>query len=154
MRQAGELRWRCLVLSVAESSFPNQSAVLNEPRRISTKINFWCPETAGWGKGFHAKGWWSASLFPPSKVSGNSQLTFPVLFSKFWDLRTSSSQPNFQLRFLSRGCASMNDVCKLRSRVFKTTNGQEQNYAYIRPNYKKVLDCSWSHISKLRIRVS
>ena len=40
----------------------------------------------------------------------------------------------------------MNDVCKLRIHVFKTTA--------IRPNYKKVLDCSQSHISKLRIRIS
>ena len=86
--------------------------------------------------------------------SGNTQLTFPVLFSKFWDLRASSRQPNFRLRFLSRGCASTNDVCKLRIHVFKTTNGQEQNYESIRPNYEKVLDCSRSHISKLRIRIS
>ena len=90
------------------------------------------------------------------QVDGNTQLTFPVRFSKFWDLRTSSrlSQPNFRLRFLSRGCASTNDVCKLRIHVLKTTKGQEQNYESIRPNYEKVLDCSQSHTSKLRIRNS
>ena len=91
---------------------------------------------------------------PPYPGSGDTQLTFPVLFSKFWDLRTSSSQPNFRLRFLSHGCASTNDVCKLQIHVFKTTNGQEQNYESMRPNYEKVLDRSRSHISKLRVRIS
>ena len=84
-------------------------------------------------------------------VSENTQLTFTVLFPKFWDLRTSSSQPKLRLRFLSPGCVSTNDVCKLRIHVLKTTSGQEQNYESIRPNYEKVLDRIRSHVSKLRI---
>ena len=55
---------------------------------------------------------------------------------------------------MSRRCASTDDVCKLRIHVFKTTNGQEQNYESTRPNYEKVLDSSQGHISKLRIRIS
>ena len=35
---------------------------------VSTKIHFLGLENAGWGGVFHAKGWWSKSSFPPSKV--------------------------------------------------------------------------------------
>ena len=72
-------------------------------------------------------------------------------FPKFWDL---SSQPNLRLRLLSRG------VC-LNERRLQTTKPRFQNhewtrtnYESIRPDYTKVLDCSRSHISKLRIRIS
>ena len=38
-----------------------------------------------------------------ARFSGNARLAFPVLFSKFWDLRTSSSQPNFDSDFCLAG---------------------------------------------------
>ena len=74
----------------------------------------------------------------------------PVL-ETFWDLRTSSSQPNFQLRFLSHGCASTNDVCKQPIHVFKTTNGQKQNHESIRPNYERCLTAAGATFQKIRI---
>ena len=43
----------------------------------------------------------------------------PGPVSKFWDLRTSSSQPNFRLRFLSRGCASTNTFANYESTFSK-----------------------------------
>ena len=37
-------------------------------KKKSTKINFLGPETARWGGGLHAKGWWPKSSCSPSKV--------------------------------------------------------------------------------------
>ena len=39
-----------------------------QAREKSTQINLLGPENAGWGLLFHAKGWWSKSECPPSKV--------------------------------------------------------------------------------------
>ena len=45
----------------------------------------------------------SSANLGESLRSGNAHLTFPVLFSKFWDLRASSSQPDFDSDFCLAG---------------------------------------------------
>ena len=57
-------------------------------------------------------------LFPLVPLSGKLSLRFRSCF-KILLLRTSSSQSNVRSRFLSRGCASVNDMCKLRIHVFE-----------------------------------
>ena len=90
--------------------------------------------------------------------SGNAHLTFPVLLSKFWDLRTSSSQPNFDSDFCLAGVPLRmtfanyeSTFSKLRVDKNKTTNpfGQTmkrcltaagatfQNYEAESPDYEQ-----------------
>ena len=79
-------------------------------------------------------------------ASGKNSFYLPVLLSEIWALRASSIPPNICLRILSHGCASTNDTCKLWIHIFKTTNGREQNYESIRPNYEQAFFfCSRSH---------
>ena len=67
------LRSTCCSRTFSEP-FYLRSVLLHDPvgvhhaRRKSTKINFGGPETPGGMGVFHAKGWWSKSSCPPSKV--------------------------------------------------------------------------------------
>ena len=120
----------------------------------------------------------AAQIFRPllgALISGRTQLTFPVPFSKLWVLRAGSSQPNFRLRFLPHGCGTVpprmtfanyeSTFSKPRMDKNKTTNpfGQTtkrcltaagatfQNYESEFPNYeKKMSDYDW-RIFRLRM---
>ena len=98
---------------------------------------------------FQNSQFWCASNF-----SGNAQLTFPVLSSKLWDLRTSSSQPNFRLRFCLAGVPLQMTFANYESTFSKPRMDKNKTTNPFGQSTKRCVTAARSHISKLRIRIS